>query len=278
MSPLGWGRRYLMCPPEHFDVLYAINPWMHREVRVNPGKARAQWEALVTILKQAGAEVEIIDAVPGFPDMVFTANAGVLNGKRFVPSRFFHPERSGESEKFAGWFADHGFSVHMLEEGLHLEGAGDALCFGDALVAGYRIRSDFAAHLQLSSMLNTEVLSVELVDPRFYHMDLTFCPLSDRCAIIYPDGWDRYGRKVMEALVPHPVVIDTAEAENFCANSVVVGNLIVMPHCTPRLGRILESIGLDVAVVPVTEFEKAGGGVRCMTLALDVTLDPAKSP
>ncbi len=273
MSGLAWGRRFLVCPPEHFSVLYEINPWMHKEVPIDADRARAQWDGLVDVLRRAGAEVDVISPVPGLPDMVFTANGGVVSGKRLMESRFRHPERTGEAALFSAWFRSRGFEIAQVPPGLHLEGAGDALPFGDRMLGGYRSRSDIGAHAALSSAFGVEVLPIELVDPRFYHLDLTFCPLDDRRAMIVPGAWDRYGREVVARLVPEPVVLDDDEAAAFCANSVLVGTTLIMPSCTKRLRRRLESFGLDVVVVDVGEFLRAGGGVRCLTLALDVTLE-----
>jgi len=261
-----------MCPPVHFGVLYEINPWMHREVRVDPTKARAEWDGLVRTLRDAGAEVELLDPVEGLPDLVFTANAGVVNGRQFVPARFRHPERAGEVPHDVDWFTSRGFTVDELPDDVHHEGAGDALPFRDVLLSGYRFRSDASSHAYLSRLTGAAVRSVELVDARMYHLDLTFCPLDDRRAIVAPDGWDSYGRRVVEALVPEPLVLDVDEALSFCANSVVVDRTIVMPMCPPRVGRQLEAWGFEVAVAPVGEFLKAGGGCRCLTLALDVHL------
>jgi len=272
MTTLPWGRRYLMCPPVHFGVLYEINPWMHREVRVDPTKARAEWDGLVRTLRDAGAEVELLDPVEGLPDLVFTANAGVVNGRQFVPARFRHPERAGEVPHDVDWFTSRGFTVDELPDDVHHEGAGDALPFRDVLLSGYRFRSDASSHAYLSRLTGAAVRSVELVDARMYHLDLTFCPLDDRRAIVAPDGWDSYGRRVVEALVPEPLVLDVDEALSFCANSVVVDRTIVMSMCPPRVGRQLEAWGFEVAVAPVGEFLKAGGGCRCLTLALDVHL------
>lgn len=278
-EPLGWGRRYLMCPPRHFGVLYEINPWMHREVAVDPARSRAQWDDLVETLSDAGAEIEAVEAVEGLPDMVFTANAGVVEGNRVVLSRFRHPERSGEEKHYEQWFHNHGFEVAELRpvrqrdrhaEPPHFEGAGDALPFRGRIVAGYMIRSDYDAHTELARLLGTEVLSVELVDPRFYHIDLTFCPLDDQSAIVVPQAWDAYGREVLRNLVPDPITLEAEEALAFSANSVVVGRTVVMPSCTPRLCGEIERRGFEVVVSDVSEFLKAGGGVRCLTLALDV--------
>jgi N-dimethylarginine dimethylaminohydrolase len=272
LTELAWGRRYLMCPPEHFGVLYEINPWMHREVRVDKDAARAQWDGLVACLEEAGAEIERMEPHADLPDLVFTANAGIVDGTTFVPARFRHPERQGETAWDIAWFRARGYEVVELPLGMAHEGAGDALPFGGVLVSGYRFRSDAASHASLSKLTGAPVRSIELADERLYHLDITFCPLDDRRAMVAPVGWDAYGRRVMEALVPEPLVLTDDEAYAFCANSVVVGSTVVMPSCPPRVGRQLEAWGFDVVVCPVEEFLKAGGGCRCLTLALDVTL------
>jgi len=283
-APLPWGRRFLMCPPRHFGVLYEINPWMHRAVAVDPDRAALQWEALVATLRAAGAEVETIDAHAEVPDLVFTANAGLVNARpgavgdpQFVPSHFRHPERHAETPVNTAWFAERGWRVDTLATDTDHEGAGDALPFTPeggrtVLLSGYSFRSDAGAATELSRLLGCPVRPVQLVDPRFYHLDITFCPLDGRRAIIAPLGWDSYGRKVVEALVPEPLVLSDDEALTFCANSVVVDRTIVMPATPPRVGRQLEAWGFDVVDCDVGEFLKAGGGCRCLTLALDTVL------
>jgi N-dimethylarginine dimethylaminohydrolase len=282
-EPLPWGRRFLLCRPDDFDVLYEINPWMHAEVKPDRDKAAAQFEGLVHALREAGAELEFLDPVPGLPDLVFTANAGIVNGRQFVPACFRHPERQGETPYDVAWFEAHGFEVTPLPPGVHHEGAGDALPFaappgegpGMVLISGYRFRSDYGAHLELSRLLGVPVRAVELVDERLYHLDLCFCPLDDTHAMVAPLGLDRYGLAVVEAIVPEPLVLEDDEALAFVANSVVVGRTIVMPSCPPRVGTVLERWGFEIAVAPVDEFLKAGGGCRCLTLALDVVLRPS---
>lgn len=278
MAELPWGRRFLMCPPRHFVVLYEINPWMQRAVTVDPDRALAQWEGLVGTLREAGAEVVVADPHEGVPDMVFTANAGLVSGPTFVPAHFRHPERQPETDIFATWFAERGWTVDRLPEDLDHEGAGDALPFNGVLVSGYRIRSDADAARVISEKLGAPVRAIELVDERLYHIDLTFCPLDDRHALCAPQGWDQYGRKVVEALVPEPLWLDDDEVFAFCANSVVVGRRVVMSSIPVRVGKQLEAWGFDVAECRVDEFLKAGGGCRCLTLALDVDLSAGGPP
>jgi N-dimethylarginine dimethylaminohydrolase len=284
MSGLAWGRRFLVCPPDHFTVAYEINPYMHRQVHPDVDRARSQFDGLVETLRTAGASVEMLEPVDGLPDLVFTANAGIVDGERFVTSRFRHPERQGESPYDEQWFSSRGFEIVTLPGGHLFEGAGDALPFGldlrddgskphPVLVAGYRTRSSVLSHSELSEVLGVPVRSVELVDDRYYHLDLVFCPLDSRRALVAPQGLDPFGARVLKELVEEPVWLEDEEAASFCANSVVVGQVVVMPSCTPRLGRLLEGFGLDVVVTPVDEFLKAGGGCRCLTLALDVVFD-----
>jgi arginine dihydrolase len=277
MTGLTWGRRFLMCPPQHFGVLYEINPWMHREVAVQHERALVQWQDLVDTLRGAGAEVVVMEPGPEVPDLVFTANAGVVNGGQFVPSHFRHPERQPETPINRAWFERHGWTVDVLPGELRHEGAGDALPFTDeaghtVLLSGYSFRSDATAATELSRLVGCPVWPLQLTDPRLYHLDLTFCPLDDRRAIVAPSGWDAYGRKVVDSLVPEPLVLEDDEAVSFCANSVVVGTNVVMPRVPPRVGRQLELWGFAVAECAVDEFLKAGGGCRCLTLALDVRL------
>ena len=276
MPELDWGRRFLVCPPEHFGVLYEINPWMHTEIEVDRDLAREQWDNLVRALLDAGAELEYQPAAEGWPDLVFTANAGIVNGNQFVPTHFKHPERQGETPHDIEWFSSRGFHIDRLPEATVHEGAGDALPFGlgnnRVLVSGYRTRSDASSHAYLSRLTGAAIRSVELVDPRLYHLDLTFTPLDDRRAMIAPIALDRYGAKVLETLVPEPLLVDDDEALSFCCNSVVVGKNIIMPTTPVRVGRKLEAWGFNVITVPVGEFMKGGGGCRCLTLALDTTV------
>ena len=279
MTELSWGRRYLMCPPHHFGVLYEINPWMHEEVAVEHDRASQQWQDLVGNLRLAGAEVVTMDPQPEVPDLVFTANAGHRERRRSsCPSHFRHPERQGETEIDAAWFADAGLPGRPAAVGarprgrrrrppLHPRRRRHRARVRATPSAATRPPSPSSARL-----LGCPIKAVQLVDPRLYHLDLTFCPLDERRALCAPTGWDSYGRKVIEALVPEPLWLEEDEALSFCANSVVVGTTIVMPNTPPRVGRQLEQWGFTVVESPVDEFLKAGGGCRCLTLALDTVL------
>ena len=275
---LAWGRRYLMCPPDYFDVVYSINPWMNTRVAVDRLLAHTQWSSLVKALEDAGARVEVIEARPGLPDMVFTANAGMVVGDSFVPALMRHRERQGERRHFEAWFAAHGFRVRPLPGDVLQEGTGDALPFGGVLVAGYRTRSTAEAYIQLARSLGTATVAVELRDARYYHVDLTFCPLDAHRAMLVPWGWTEEGLAAIAEIVPEPLVLRKDEAAALCANSVVVDRTVIMPACPPRLRRQLERCGFAVVVVEVSEFIKAGGAVRCLTLPLDIPASALSVP
>jgi N-dimethylarginine dimethylaminohydrolase len=239
---------------------------------VDPERAMAQWEALVALLRAAGAEVEVLEPVDGLPDLVFTANAGLVDGRRFMPARFRNPERQGETAHDVAWFTARGWSVDELPPGVSHEGAGDALPFAGTLVGGWRWRTDEAAHMAVQAMTGVPLQLVALTDERFYHLDMTFSPLDDRHALTVPGVWDPADARAVAALVPEPLELTLDEATLFTANSVAIGRNVVMSGCPPRVGRQLEAWGFTVEVADVSEFLKAGGGVRCLTLALDVSL------
>jgi ornithine--oxo-acid transaminase len=269
-APPTWGRRYLMCAPDHFEVAYSINPWMDLTVPVDAARARAQWDELVATLRAAGAEVETVEPQPGLPDMVFTANAGLVVGDAFVPAGMLNRERRAERRHFEAWFAARGYRVTPFANGAVQEGAGDALPFAGRLVGGYRTRSSEESYAELAQLTGARPAKMELADQRFYHLDLAFCPLGEGRAMVVPSALTEAGRALVSELVTEPLLLDPDEGAAFCANSVVVGRTVVMPACPPRVRRRLEAWGLEPVVVEVGEFLKAGGAVRCLTLALDV--------
>jgi lysine-ketoglutarate reductase/saccharopine dehydrogenase-like protein (TIGR00300 family) len=264
--------RFLMCPPDQYDVDYVINPWMEGNIH-KPSRetAAGQWRALYQLLKQE-AEVESISPRPGLPDMVFTANAGLAVGGKFVLSRFLHRERQGEEEPFRKWFSKSGFEIFELPPDLPFEGAGDALLDrqGACLWAGYGFRSELDSHPLLAEWLELDVISLRLIDPRFYHLDTCFCPLEGGWLLYYPQAFDAYSNRLIEERVPSDkrLVVSEADAVRFACNAVNVGRRIVVNQVSPELRARLESSGFEVQETPLNEFLKSGGGAKCLTLRL----------
>ena len=261
--------RILMCPPDYYGIEYEINPWMSRARGSVTDRAKLQWQLLHGALVRLGVQVETMTPQPGLPDLVFTANAGLIFGRRFYSSRFRHDVRARETPHFDAWFAAHGYAVEHLPEGMYFEGAGDALFCGPTLFAGYRIRSDAAGHQWLGQALGVRTLPLELVDPRFYHLDTCFCPLAPGEAIYFPGAFDAYGRKVLESHIPKLLPVVEAEAERFACNAVVVGKTVVVNAGSDQLARDLRERGYDCVAVELDEFLKAGGSAKCLTLRLD---------
>lgn len=261
--------RILMCPPDYYGIEYEINPWMSRLHGSTPERARAQWQALHDTLLGLGVTVEDMQPQPKLPDLVFTANAGLIYGQRFFSSRFRHEVRARESPHFDAWFAAHGFTVEHLPEGVYFEGAGDALFCGPTLFAGYRIRSDVRGHQYLATLLGIQVLPLELVNPRYYHLDTCFCPLAPGEAIYHPAAFDAYGRKVLEGHIPNLIAVNETEAARFGCNAVVVGKTVVTNTGCEQLAQDLRSRGYTPVAVELDEFLKSGGSAKCLTLRLD---------
>jgi N-dimethylarginine dimethylaminohydrolase len=259
----------LMCPPDYFGIEYEINPWMNVRVGSDAERSRIQWNALVETLRELGVSVELMEPIAGLPDLVFTANAGIVYRGLFICSRFRFNVRQGESEHFAAWARSHGFEVVHPPEGYHFEGAGDALFCGETLFAGYRFRSDVRSHQWVGERLGVEVLPMELVDPRFYHLDTCFCPLAPGWAIYYPGAFDEYGRSVLRDRIPNLIEVAAEEAVSFSCNAVVVGRTVVLNRGASKLADTLREAGFTTRPLEFSEFIKSGGSAKCLTLRLD---------
>ncbi len=261
--------RILMCPPDYYGIEYEINPWMSRSRGSSPAKAHAQWQKLYETLVGLGVGVELMTPQKGLPDLVFTANAGLVFKQRFFSSSFRHEVRARETPHFDAWFSAHGFAVEHLPTGMYFEGAGDALFCAATLFAGYRIRSDVQGHQHLAKVLGRQVLPLELVDKRYYHVDTCFCPLAPDEALYYPPAFDAYGQKVLKTHVPRLLPVRDDEAQRFGCNAVVVGKTVVVNTGCEQLERDLRLAGYDPVAVQLDEFLKAGGSAKCLTLRLD---------
>ena len=261
--------RILMCPPDHYCIEYEINAWMDLNRQVDQVQAVQQWESLRQILADTGATLEMLEPVKGLPDMVFTANAGLIFHDQVILSRFRPEQRRGEEGPVQAWFQQHGFSVRRLTEDVYFEGAGDALFCGDTLIAGYRLRSDALGQQQLGEFVGHRVIPLELVDPYYYHLDTCFCPLSPAVAMYHPGAFDDYGRRALAAAVEHLIEIQANEAQRFAANAVVVGSTVVTNTGCPQLHKSLRQLGYQPIETPLDEFVKAGGSAKCLTLRLD---------
>jgi N-dimethylarginine dimethylaminohydrolase len=260
----------LMSPPDFFEVAYAINPWMTAGDTVDLDLAKHQWGNLKAAIEAAGAEVKLAPPAQGLPDMVFTANSGVVHGKDVVLCHYKHPERQPEEPHMQAWFEQNGFTVHKLPEGVTFEGMGDALIWNDIIFSGYRQRTDIAAHNWITKYLKLPVLSIELPDPKFYHVDVCMCPTDLGDFIYYPGAFDAYGLQVIEAHIPAEkrLVVQASEANLFACNAVSVGSTLILNKGANTLKAELEGRGYTVVEVDMSEFLKAGGSCKCLTLRI----------
>lgn len=261
-----------MCTPEGFAVNYEINPWMKHQIgHVSPELAVAQWHGLFDKLS-ALADVKLMRGDPLWPDLVFTANAGLplAREKKFILSNFKHPQRQGEKAIDRAWFEDEGWTCIDLPDGAVFEGAGDAL-FDHAgrLWVGGGPRSDETTPAHLARHITTPIHCLKLIDPRFYHLDTCFCPLPGGYALYLPEAFDEASRSLLtRSFGDKLIALTQEEGQQFCANAVCAGQVLVMNQATPRLKELLGGLGFLVLETPLSEFMKSGGSAKCLTLSL----------
>jgi N-dimethylarginine dimethylaminohydrolase len=263
----------LMCRPEHFGIEYEINPWMHVAVEVDHELAVEQWETLHRLYIELGESITLATPVAGLPDMVFSANAAVLWNRRAVLSRFHHEERAGEESHWRIALEQLGFEVHDVADELSFEGAGDGLFVGDHLFLAYGFRTDQAAHAEVRRLLDVESTSLRLVDPRFYHLDTCFCPLDDHTALVAPEAFAPESLELVRARVPRLIEVPKDVAAGFACNAMPMAGRVISSTASRALSRPLSDAGFEVVSLPMDEFMKSGGGVRCLSLPLDLGVE-----
>lgn len=261
----------LMCPPTHFDVRYAINPWMKPAgIPVDRERASAQWAELRRTIG-AHARVSLVEAQPGLPDMCFTANAGLLHGNAFIGSRFLHAERRGEERHFRDWFASHGYSCTSLPDDIVFEGAGDALHDSSRRIwMGYGQRSSLGAVQALRDSLAVEVVALQLVDPRFYHLDTCFSPLRAGGVVYFPGAFSpRSLATIEDRFAPSErIVVSECDATALGCNIVDLGHVVVLTRASEALRAGFALRDISVQEVDLSEFIKSGGAAKCLVLPL----------
>jgi N-dimethylarginine dimethylaminohydrolase len=272
-----------MCPPRHFAVNYSINPWMDPgawapKARLLTDAAGQQWQKLHDSLIAHGAQVELVEALPDLPDLVFTANAAVIVDRKALLARFRHNERRREEPVFAR--ALHSMrlqglldAVAELPRELVLEGAGDCIWDGGRkhFWMGFGPRSDRASRRAVADFFGLDCVALELTDPRFYHLDTAFCPLPFGEVVYYPAAFSQVARRAIEQRVApsRRILLEAEDAALFAANAIAFGRMILLSRCSRMLRWRLEERGYTVLPTPLHAFLRGGGSACCLTLRID---------
>lgn len=260
-------RRYLMCPPAHFAVDYAINPWMDVTRGADRALAMRQWETLYRTYLDLGHEVQLIDPEPGLPDMVFAANGGLVIESQALGARFTHAERRAEGPAYLRWLAAAGLKA--VTEPVHVnEGEGDFLVVGDLVLAGTGFRTDPGAHAEVQELFGIPVVSLHLVDPRFYHLDTALAVLGEHDIAYYPEAFSPGSRSVLQRLFPDAILAGEDDATVLGLNAVSDGRNVVLPAAAAGLAAQLRDRGYAPVGVDLSELLKAGGSVKCCTMEI----------
>jgi N-dimethylarginine dimethylaminohydrolase len=257
-------RRYAMTSPQFFAVDYAINPWMDTDNPVDTAVAVAQWEHLRDTYLRLGHVIDLVAPVPGLPDMVYAANGGLILNGTAVVARFKYLQRQHESIAYSDWMRSQGYTPMQTQ---HVnEGQGDLLPVGETILAGTGFRTDRRAHAEIAEIFGRPVVSLQLVDPRFYHLDTALSVLDDATIAYYPPAFTESSRARLKTLFPDAIVVESADAYAFGLNVVSDGRHVVYPAAAVGFAEQLTRAGFEPIGVEMSELLKGGGSVKCCTL------------
>lgn len=261
-------KKVLLCQPDNFSVDYIINTLMQPH-SVDKKKAMEQWQNMAEVYRSIGIEVEVIRQPEGVPDMVFAVDHGIVKGNSVLLANMRYDQRKKESQYYRKWFIDHGYELNELSNVNYFEG-GDARYFNEEIFLGTGYRANKESAHEMSQHLDTEVIPIEIIDPDYYHIDTSFLPINSQTAFYYPPSYSEESNKVFESKIPNLIALNKTAAEDFAANSQISGKDIVTQSEEPEFTAALKELGMNIHVVDVSEFNKAGGGIRCMTLPLEL--------
>ncbi|MER7759616.1 dimethylargininase [Streptomyces sp. NPDC097619] len=260
-------RRLLMCRPEHFEVSYRINPWMDPAKPVDTALALTQWELLKETYESLGHTVDVIEPVPGLPDMVYAANGATVFDGKVLGARFRHRERTAEGPAYLDWFSRNGFEEILWPEHIN-EGAGDFLRVGGTVLAGSGFRTDPRAHAEAQEFFGLPVVGLTLTDPDYYHLDTALAVLSPTEVMYHPEAFTPGSREVLRRMFPRAVTATAADAAVFGLNAFSDGLNVLLPEAATGLIARLRERGFNPLGMDLTELLKGGGSVKCCTLEL----------
>jgi N-dimethylarginine dimethylaminohydrolase len=256
-------KRVLVCHPSHFTVDYVINPHM-QPYSVSATRAKEEWDQLVKTLSSLDIKIDVIEQEPDVPDMVFAADQGIVHNGAVLLANFRYSERQKERVYYRKWFREHGFRLRSLSNIFPFEGA-DSLFFGDTLLVGIGFRASVSSCEELAKKLAIDVMPLRLLDPYFYQLDMAFLPIDAATAFYYPPAFSLHSQNLIKRLVPNLYTLSEEEAKAYAANSFVSGHDIIIASGTPDRFRMrLKKLGLTVHEIDISEFKKAGGGIRCL--------------
>jgi len=266
--------KILLSPPKYFDVMYSINPWMNPDQPIGKKEAREQWDYLKKRLEQEGVDVKLAEMPsPDLPDFVFTANAGMVMGNRAIVSRFRDKERQPESEYFYKWFVENGYETLMLEDDEVWEGEACMFPIAGHVLCSHGIRADKKAYRKITDFFRIpkeKVVYAGIIDPYFYHLDVCFCPLNENTAMYCEMAFDGETRAWLKQNVKNLISVSYDEALNFACNAIIVNKTVFLNKgASIELIEALHQAGYFPVEIPIHQFIRAGGGVKCLALYLD---------
>lgn len=270
VAPGKSARHYLMCEPTFFTVAYEINPWMDTHVPTDTSLAVDQWRRLYDTYLELGHKVDLIEPIAGLPDMVYAANGATVVDGLVYSASFRYPQRQPEGPAYQKWFADQGFVTHTAEQ--VNEGEGDMLVAGDVILAGTGFRTDTAAHHELAALTGHEVVTLELVNPSYYHLDTALAVLSSDPAnpqiAYYPPAFSDGSLDALRRRYPDAILASDRDAAALGLNAVSDGENVVVAPGAVDLAAQLRSRGYRPIPVDTSELLKGGGGAKCCTLEI----------
>ena len=219
---------------------------------------RSQHDAYVAALQEAGLDVTVLEALPGFPDAHFVEDTAVVTPAVAVITRPGHAARRGEEESIAAALAGCGRPLARITAPGTVDG-GDVLQHGNHVFIGVSARTNAEGAAQLSVILERHGHTTTRVPVAAgLHFKSSVNEVGD--ALLVTADFAHHPE-----LDGHRVLVVPA-GEEYAGNTLRINDRLLMPSGYPRTRDELEKLGLEIVALDTSEFRKLDGGLTCLSL------------
>jgi dimethylargininase len=225
--------------------------------------AQRQHAAYCAILRECGATVTSLEANVAYPDCVFVEDTALVLDEVAIMARPGAPSRAAEPAGIEPELRRYR-EVRRLDAPATLDG-GDVVVAGRSILVGASSRTNEEGALALARYTREfgyEVRRVPLRD--CLHLKSACCALPDGRLLVNPSWLD-------SSVLDDFTLLHIPEAEPFAADFAAVGDTILVSASHPRTADQIRELGFPVRAAVLTEFEKAEGGVTCLSIIFRTT-------
>ena len=222
---------------------------------INYFRALSQHQNYVATLQQIGGKILSLPPEDSLPDSTFVEDTAFIFGETAFLCSTKEKSRRNEVESVAKILKDH---LKLLQLKSYLDG-GDILSTPEVVYVGLTSRTDAKAAKFLSEQICKKMVSIPVI--KGLHLKSAVSYLGNNILLISPE-------RVETSAFKNFKWIEVEERDSYAANCLALGNRVIMPAGFQKVNEKIRQYGFETIELEMSEFEKADGGITCLSLII----------